>query len=217
MAEWSPALAMGYGAMVVLCAGWQRGDWVAIPSMAARRGLRLGRKGYGRGIRGVWEEQLGNGWSCASSATWFLRAGLLWGVDSGEGIVGTLKGSHTQETKNMEGRIRTTEHTSKWRINTLTAHSRCLLSLFLFFTVWAVHGAFYRPSNTQQIHKFHSHDPSGQVARTTRSNAHNADVLWMATTCADCFTPRRTWQADWLTYPPHASTHATNARTTPLN
>jgi hypothetical protein len=34
-------------------------DWVAIPSMAARRGLCLGRGGYGRGIRGAWEERLG--------------------------------------------------------------------------------------------------------------------------------------------------------------
>jgi hypothetical protein len=54
-----PTLAMGCGPMVVLCAGWRRGDWVAIPSMAARRGLRLGRGGYGRGIRGAWEERLG--------------------------------------------------------------------------------------------------------------------------------------------------------------
>jgi hypothetical protein len=45
--------------MVVLCAGWRRGNWVAIPSMAARRGLRLGRGGYGLGIRGAWEERLG--------------------------------------------------------------------------------------------------------------------------------------------------------------
>jgi hypothetical protein len=71
---------------VVLCAGWRRGDWVVIPSMAARRGLRLGREGYGRGIRGAWEERLGDEWSCASSAMGFLRAGLLRGVDSGEGM-----------------------------------------------------------------------------------------------------------------------------------
>jgi hypothetical protein len=30
-----------------------------IPSMAARHGLCLGRGGYGRGIRGAWEERLG--------------------------------------------------------------------------------------------------------------------------------------------------------------
>jgi hypothetical protein len=30
-----------------------------IPSMAVRRGLRLGRGGYGRGIRSAWEERLG--------------------------------------------------------------------------------------------------------------------------------------------------------------
>ena len=42
------ALAMGCGSMVVMCARWRRGDWVAIPSMAARRGLRLRRGGYGR-------------------------------------------------------------------------------------------------------------------------------------------------------------------------
>ena len=80
------ALAMGCGSMVVMCARWRRGDWVAIPSMAARRGLRLGREGYGRGIRGAWEERLGDGWSCASSTIGFLRAGLLRGVDSGEGM-----------------------------------------------------------------------------------------------------------------------------------
>jgi hypothetical protein len=40
-------------------AGWRRGDWVVIHSMAARRGLRLGHGGYGRGIRGAWEERLG--------------------------------------------------------------------------------------------------------------------------------------------------------------
>jgi hypothetical protein len=39
------------------------------------------------------------------------------------------QGSHTQETKHTEGRRRT-EHTSKWRRNTLTAHSRGVLSLF---------------------------------------------------------------------------------------
>ena len=38
------------------------------------------------GIRGAWEERLGNGWSCASSAMGFLRAGLLRGVDSSEGM-----------------------------------------------------------------------------------------------------------------------------------
>jgi hypothetical protein len=45
--------------MVVLCAGWRRGDWVAIHSMTVRCGLCLGRGGYGRGIRGAWEERLG--------------------------------------------------------------------------------------------------------------------------------------------------------------
>jgi hypothetical protein len=53
------ALAMGCGSMVVLCAGWRRGDWVAIHSMTVRCGLCLGRGGYGRGIRGAWEERLG--------------------------------------------------------------------------------------------------------------------------------------------------------------
>jgi hypothetical protein len=50
---------MGCGPMVVLCAGWRRGDWVAILSIAVRHGLHLGRGGYGRGIRGAWEERLG--------------------------------------------------------------------------------------------------------------------------------------------------------------
>jgi hypothetical protein len=54
-----PTLAMGCGPMVVLCAGWRQGDWVAIHYMAARRGLRLGCRGYERGIRSVWEERLG--------------------------------------------------------------------------------------------------------------------------------------------------------------
>ncbi|PWZ22933.1 hypothetical protein Zm00014a_042711 [Zea mays] len=82
-----PALAMGCVPMVVLCSGWRRGDWVAIPSMTARRGLRLGRGGYGRGIHGVWEERLDDGWSCASLAMGFLRAGLQRGVDSARGCV----------------------------------------------------------------------------------------------------------------------------------
>jgi hypothetical protein len=72
--------------MVVLCAGWRRGDWVAIPSMAARRGLRLGRGGYGRAICGAWEERLDDGWSCASSAMGFLHVVLQRGVDSDEGV-----------------------------------------------------------------------------------------------------------------------------------
>jgi hypothetical protein len=78
--------AMGCRSMVVLCTRWRRGDWVAIPSMAARRGLCLGRGGYGWGIRGAWEERLGDGWYCASSAMRLLRAGLLRGVDSSEGM-----------------------------------------------------------------------------------------------------------------------------------
>jgi hypothetical protein len=45
------------------------------------------------GARRIWTghprymgKRLGNEWSCASSAMGFLRAGLLRGVDSGEGM-----------------------------------------------------------------------------------------------------------------------------------
>jgi hypothetical protein len=73
------------GPMVVLCAGWRRGNWVAITSMAARRGLRLGRKGYGRGIRGALEERFGRVVLRVVNDG-IPAVGLLRGVDSGEGM-----------------------------------------------------------------------------------------------------------------------------------
>jgi hypothetical protein len=67
---------MGCRPMMVLCAGWRRGNWVVIPSMVVRRGLHLGHGGYGRGILAAWEERLG-GMVLRVVAMGFLRVGLL--------------------------------------------------------------------------------------------------------------------------------------------
>jgi hypothetical protein len=56
-----------------------------IPSMAARHGLHLGAKDMG-GASAVHGKNDWAGWSCASSVKGFLRAGLLRGVDNGEGM-----------------------------------------------------------------------------------------------------------------------------------
>jgi hypothetical protein len=50
--------------------------------------IEFGCGGYGRGTSAVHEKNDWAGWSCArrSSTMGFLRAGLLRGVDSGEGM-----------------------------------------------------------------------------------------------------------------------------------